>query len=563
MTRQAQRRFPCSGSGPDRVPIASARVADDAPRAARAGARVAGARRLARRRAHGRGRTDRDARGAILGDPFYPTLGNGGYDIRAYDLDLVWHAPDASHPQGSITGIATIELRPDVALSELSFDLTRRNSQVTSVTVDGLAAGHRADGQGRKLIVRPAEVLPTGQDAQVVVTWRATPLGVHRLGEELPMGGPGKAGDSATAVARGFLSDGDGGFFMASQPNGAHTLFPSNDYPTDKAVVTVHLTAPPGMLGVATGSRVSQTANADGSTTTTWQSTDPVATHVLAIGVGRWSVLEGDAPDGPHHRSSVPAELAILAPIRTAAFGEAVTWLEDAIGRPYPFVSVGVQLVAPGSTDAVLENQTLVLTGAGILDPRVPDCAWRGLVVHETAHQWFGDSVSLTRWDQKWLSEGHATWYQRVWEAASGCDPIGLDGRMHQIYAAAQVARDVGGPPDRPRAPRFAYDSTIYDQGALALYALRQRVGAATFQDIETTWLDRYAGGSGSTDDFIALASEVAGAHLEGFLEAWLRSDTVPPMPGHRDWVAAPASPAPAASGEPGRSPAPEVSPAA
>ncbi len=498
-----------------------------------------------------------------LGDPFYPTLGNGGYDVRAYDLDLTWHAPDAGHPQGWITGSATIDLRADEALSELSFDLTRRNTQVSGVTVDGLAASQRADSLGRKLILRPAEVLPAGQDVRVEVSWSATPLGVHRLGEELPVAPPGAPGDRAHAVARGFLSDGAGGFFMASQPNGAHTLFPSNDYPTDKAPITVHLTAPRGMLGVATGSRLSQTANADGSTTTTWRSDEPVATHVLGIGVGRWTVLEGEAPGEPLLRSSVPVDLATLAPLRTAAIGDAVSWLEDAIGRPYPFASMGVQLVAPGSTDAVLENQTLVLTGAGVLDPRLPDCAWRSLVVHETAHQWFGDSVSLTRWDQKWLSEGHATWYQRLWEAASGCDPLGLEGRMHQIYAGAQAVRDVGGPPDRPRAPRHAYDATIYDQGALALYALRQRVGPSTFQDIETTWLDRYAGGSASTDDFIALASEVAGTDLAGFLEAWLRSDTLPPMPGHPDWLAVPASPAPGASTGPGASfVLPERSPA-
>ena len=104
----------------------------------------------------------------------------------------------------------------------------------------------------------------------------------------------------------------------------------------------------------------------------------------------------------------------------------------------------------------------------------------------------------------------------------------------------ARRSRDAGGPPDRPRAPRFAYESTIYDQGALALYALRQEVGPATFRAIETTWLDRYADGSASTDDFIALASEVAGRDLSGFLEDWLRSDTLPPMPGHPDWVAAP-----------------------
>ena|GEM_PF-1371601 len=490
-----------------------------------------------------------------VGDPFYPTLGNGGYDVRDYELDLTWHVPDTVRPAGWIEGVATIGLVPDVDLAEFSLDLTRANTRVLGVAIEGRPVAHRADGFGRKLIVTPETALPAGFETTLSVSWTATPMGVNKLGEELPLEGPGASGiEALQSLARGFLSDSHGGFFMASQPNGAHSLFPANDTPIDKAPVTVRLTAPAGMLGVATGTRVEQTANEDGTTTTTWASLDPVATHVLAMGVGRWSVLESDLPGAPHQRSSVPTELAALTPLRLGVLGAAVSWLEGAIGRPYPFRSLGFQLVAPGSTDAILEGQTLILAGAGMLDPRVSDCDWRGLVVHETAHQWFGDSVSLLRWDQKWLSEGHATFYERLYDAASGCDALGLAERMRRIYEHGQSVRDRGGPPDRPRAPRYAYDSTIYDQGALALYALRQQVGATVFRDIETAWLDRFAGDSASTDDFISLASQVAGTDLSRFLEDWLRSDTLPPMPGHPDWASPPlptGSAAPAASAAP------------
>jgi len=489
-----------------------------------------------------------------LGDPFYPTLGNGGYDVGHYDLDLTWHSPDAAHPRGWLAGGAAIDLRTSQDLSELSFDLTGANTQVERVTVDGDPARHVEDGLGRKLIVSPSRVLPVDTDVRVEVTWTATPMGVNKLGEDEPLDDPnGPSGAGVRALARGFLSDGDGGWFLASQPDGAHTLFPSNDYPTDKATVTVRLTAPPGMLGVATGSRVGQTANADGTITTTWASRHPVATHVLAMGVGRWSIIEEDPPGSPHLRSSVPTDLAALASYRVEVLDDVVAWLQTAIGRRYPFDSLGIQLVAPGSTDAVLEGQTLILTDAGVLDPRLSACDWRSLVVHEATHQWFGDWVSLTRWDQKWLSEGHATFYQRSWETASGCDPLTFDDRMRTIYQAGQAVRDEGGPPDRPRTPSFAYQQTIYDQGALALYALRQEVGPVTFRAIETTWLDRYADGSASTDDFIALASEVADRDLSGFLDDWLRADVLPPMPGHPDWVPRPRrSPGPLGCDVPG-----------
>jgi aminopeptidase N len=460
-----------------------------------------------------------------VGDPFYPTLGNGGYDVEAYDLDLTWRVPDAAHPVGLVEGRVIVELRSTQALDELSLDLSRGNTRVEQVRVDGRAAAHRSDPLGRKLIVGLDVPAPEGTGLRLEVGWTATPQGVHRLGEGIPLTGPGS---DVLRDARGFLSDGDSGFLLAAQPNGAHTLFPSNDHPTDKALVSVRLTAPAGMLGVATGERVEQVAHDDGSTTTTWRSDAPVATHVLALGVGRVMLIESDMPGGPHLRSVVPRALAPLASHRLDDIDEAVRWMQEELGRPYPFGSVGVQLALPGATGAVLEGQTLVLAGAGVLVSRATDCAWTGLLVHEVAHQWFGDAVSLVRWDQKWLSEGHATWYQRRWEAASGCDPLGFDGRMALIARRAQAVRDRGGPPDRPKGPGSAYDATVYDQGALVLEALRREVGDQTFRDIEGAWVDRYRDASASTDDFIDLASAVAARDLRPFLEAWLRSDEAP-----------------------------------
>ncbi|MBX3031752.1 MAG: M1 family metallopeptidase [Chloroflexi bacterium] len=484
-----------------------------------------------------------------VGDPFYPTLGNGGYDVTSYDLDLTWHAPDAAHPTGWIAGVATIDIQLREHLTELSLDLRRDTTEVSSVRVGGVLARHRADGFGRKLIIEPPDLLQAARTTRLRIEWTARPAPVHRLGEELGVEDPDGLD---RADARGFLADGDGGFFLASQPNGAHTLFPSNDHPTDPAPVRVRLTAPAGMLGVATGRRIEEVAHPDGSTTTTWVSDDPVATHVLAMGVGRSTLIEDDIPGGPHLRSVVPTALAPFAEHRLAVLPEVVTWLEDAIGRPYPFRTLGLQLVPPGATGAILEGQTLILAGAGMLDPRLSECAWTSLMVHEVAHQWFGDSVAIARWDQKWLSEGHATYYEQLWEAESGCDALGRDRRFRRLYAGAQAARDRGGPPDRPRAPRFAYDATIYAQGALALEALRREVGDERFRAIETTFLDRFRGRSASTDDYIDTASEIAGRDLRPFLEAWLRDDQVPRLPAGPSPSARPSSSvAPASPAEP------------
>ncbi len=172
-----------------------------------------------------------------LGDPFYPTLGNGGYDVQQYDLDLRWHPPEAAHPEGWLRGEAHITIRATQALSGFSFDLTAANSDVQRVAIDGVLAGHHPDPFGRKLIVVPGNVLAAGDVAHVTVDWTAMPMAVNKLGEELPLTSVASQGATMQDLARGFLPDGDGGFFLAAQPNGAHTLFPSNDDPADKAPV--------------------------------------------------------------------------------------------------------------------------------------------------------------------------------------------------------------------------------------------------------------------------------------------------------------------------------------
>ena len=149
-------------------------------------------------------------------------------------------------PEGHVEGLARLDLVATQDLGELSLDLRRATTDVRAVRVDGTTAAHRADPLGRKLIVPLGAPRSAGDELAIEVEWAARPEGVHRLGEGIPLEGPGR---DRLRDARGFLPDGDAGFFLASQPNGAHTLFPSNDHPTDKATFTVRLTSPAGDAG--------------------------------------------------------------------------------------------------------------------------------------------------------------------------------------------------------------------------------------------------------------------------------------------------------------------------
>jgi aminopeptidase N len=91
------------------------------------------------------------------------------------------------------------------------------------------------------------------------------------------------------------------------------------------------------------------------------------------------------------------------------------------------------------------------------------------------------------------------------------------------------------------------FSDNVYEGGALALYALRTRVGAAAFERIERAWVGRHAGGSAGTGDFIALASRVSRRDLRPFLRRWLYGRRVPAMPGHPGWRTASRRPSAAA----------------
>jgi hypothetical protein len=185
---------------------------------------------------------------------------------------------------------------------------------------------------------------------------------------------------------------------------------------------------------------------------------------------------------------------------------------------------------------------------------------WDPTMLHELAHEWFGDSVSPYEWSDLWLNEGHASWYEFLYAEQKGelvadtidyPDEVGyatMDELMRATYAHGDQWRQDFGPVALPSSPDTMFSFQVYHGGALVLYALRQVVGDATFQRIERAWLDRYRDESASTADFIALASRVSHRDLGGFLRAWLYGTTTPPMPGHPDWTTDPVvEPAPTA----------------
>ncbi|MBL7253337.1 M1 family metallopeptidase [Paractinoplanes lichenicola] len=462
---------------------------------------------------------------AGLGDRLYPLLGNGGYDVQNYDLSLRYPAKD---PAQSITGEVTITARATQALSRFNLDFG--GGTVGAVTVDG----HRATftRTGDELVVTPKRTLAKKKKFRVTVSgFTATPV-------------PPNADSPA-----GFVRTPDG-TVLAAQPNTAHQLFPSNDHPRDKATYTITLTAPTGWIGVANGRHLRDKAHG-GYVSSTYRESEPMASELVQVAVGDFVVHKRAPVNGVPIRDVVPRRLAATLLPKAEVERSQLAWMEGKVGR-YPLENYG-SLIIDADLGFALETQTLSLYDTGLFS--IPSYILDPIMNHELAHQWFGDSVAPYEWSDVWQNEGHATWYEVLYSYETGnlqqyAGVADLDAYYKRVYSRGDQYRARYGPVARPLKSTSIWDvfnPNVYDGGALVLFALRQKVGAATFQRIERAWVSVYEGRSASTADFVALASRVSGQNLRGFLNDWLYGTKTPAMPGHADWTTLPVgTPAPA-----------------
>lgn len=428
-----------------------------------------------------------------LGDPYYPQMGNAGYDALHYTIDL-----SVDMTRDFIQGKATLEA---AALQPLStFNLDFHGLDVSQVTVnDKPASSSRLRDE---LSITPAEPLATGNKFNVTVSYSGIPQ---------PVVDPAFPGDGI-----GWLAI-PAGVFVVSEPSGAMNWYPVNNHPLDKATYTFNITVAKPYVVAANGALTKETDNGD-TETFTWESSHPMASYLASVDIGKYQVVTGTAPNGVPIRNYLPADFDTARAPAIQRVGEMISYFSDTFG-PYPFESYGM-LVVPAQLGFAMENQTLSLFGTDMLD--------EAAVAHELAHQWFGDSVTPKSWDDIWLNEGFATYSEALWlEHTQGRGA--LDSHMQGLYRET-VAQRLSSPEDPPLADLFG--EAEYVRGGWVLHALRLQVGDETFFKILRTYYERYQYANASTADFKALVEEVSGLDLKGFFDDWLYSDQIPPMPG-------------------------------
>jgi aminopeptidase N len=424
-----------------------------------------------------------DIGAASARDPYTPGDGNGGYDVKHYGLTLNLNPSDSAR---ALAGTAEITAAATQNLAR--FDLDLSGLSVSDVKVDGAAARHQQ--QGDELVITPAKTVTKGAQFKVTVAYAGTPSEIND-----PILG-----------RYGWIRTTDG-VFIACQPSGAHTWFPGNDHPSDKATFDFDLTVPKGSTAVANGE---QTSSTDGGTHTTWQVKEPMATYLATVDVGKFNVKKGTTPDG------VPILVAVDPSVDTASVEEVFTRtaeITDALAKmfgPYPFSSTGA-IVDNADVGFALETQTRPVFGSFGAEPTI--------LAHELAHAWYGDSVSVTKWQDIWLNEGFATLAEWTWGERIGGPTVQQQYDLRYRQGGNKELWDV--PPGNPGRTQM-FGRSVYDRGAMTLIALRQKIGEEKFSEILRTWAKDHRDGNVTTPQFIALANQISGMNLDAFFRAWL-----------------------------------------
>ncbi|WP_181804303.1 M1 family metallopeptidase [Streptomyces shenzhenensis] len=421
-----------------------------------------------------------------IGDPYFPQLGNGGFDARHYDLDVAY-APDT----GRLDGRTTITARATQNLS--AFDLDLQKLEVTKVEVNGRRAQFTRSGD--EITVTPRDALAGGRDFTVSVTYGGTPV---------PLNGPIVFGSDY-----GWMKTPDG-VFVACEPNAASTWFPSSDHPSDKATYDIRIKAPEGLTAVSNGRLVS-TYDKGGSTYTHWHEGRPMATYLATATIGKFDVRTGKTPSGIPVYVAIDPVLANSNSVDVYAVTAAATDYWSQVFGPYPFEETGAIVDDMPQAGFSLEVQS---------KPAYSAVRNETTIVHELAHQWFGDSVSVAQWKDVWLNEGFATYAQWLWAEHQGTRSA------HDSFLAAYDARAADNPfwqitvADPQRDTMFA--SAVYQRGAMTLQMLRERIGDAAFFKLLPAWTKLHRYGNADTADFIRLAEKVSGRQLDDLFQTWL-----------------------------------------
>lgn len=424
-------------------------------------------------------------------DSLYPGVGDPGVDALHYDLALGW-SPDTDTLEAS----ETLIFRSTETADDFQLDFSEV-LEIDGLQVDG--ADVEFEQRGKDLVI----------DAPVVEDQRYTMV-LEYSGTPEPVDVPVQRSDFSET---GFTIDADHQVWTMQEPWGAYSWYAVNDHPSDKALYDFTLAVPEPWMGIANGDLVSKREE-DGLTITEWHLAEPAASYLTTLAFGDYQQTDRTGPrDIPIRIFTPRTNPGTLRGPLTAP--DAMEWLERYVG-PYPFDTFGMVVVDSASA---METQTMVTLG------HTGYTLSEEVVLHELAHQWYGDTVTPDDWRDVWMNEGMATYLQGMWQAEQA--GISVDQQMDEWAEFEDSEREYAGPPADYDLDKWG-SSNIYYGPALMWHELRQRVGDRAFFDVIRAWPAKQENRSSNRETLYRFFEKRTGEELSAFFDAWLLGEQTP-----------------------------------
>ena len=408
----------------------------------------------------------------------------------------------------------------DVIKGRTEMEIALKN-HITTFEID--LVGKKPDGTGMTVTaVGPAEIISS---------WQQLPGDKLKIIMKNVTSNPFKLsidyqGIPADGLIIGKNKFGDRTFFGDNWPDRGHHWLACVDHPSDKATVTFSITAPIHYQVVATGALKEETVLSSHKKLTRYEETAPVPIKVMTMGAARFAIKHTGPVQG------TPTSIWVYPQNKEAGFsdfqpeGRIIRFFMDKIG---PFSFAKLAHVQSKTRWGGLENAGNIfyfensVTGKGQIE---------NLIAHETAHQWFGNSVTENDWHHVWLSEGFATYFTHVYNEwiygaerrRSGMARDRVNILKHELLPKSPVVdttiRDIGK----------VLNTITYQKASFVLHMLRREVGDEAFFRGVRNYYTNFRNGNALTADFQKSIEASSGKSLEWFFTQWIYRPGAPDL---------------------------------
>ena len=317
---------------------------------------------------------------------------------------------------------------------------------------------------------------------------------------------------------------GDRTFFCESWPNNTRHWLPTIDHPYEKATVEFKIIAPDKYKVVSNGLLVEESLMDQNRKFTHWKQSVPVSCWLFVLGVAEFAVQKVDTFEGKSIQSWVYAK------DRDSGFHDFAHLTKDVLEffsyyvGPFAYEKLA-NIQSSSVTSGAMETASAILYAENLITGQATE-RLRNIMIHEIAHQWFGNSVTETTWDDAWLSEGFATYFTMLFqEHQYGYEKYIKELKMAKKLITKYHYRDMKFKviDDRTAELGPVVTGMTYKKGAWFLHMLREKMGYENFKMGIRAYYKKYYNGHASTADFISEMELFTAEDLDPFLDQWLK----------------------------------------